>query len=153
VNYVRHASQGVNDRSKWYSTPNNSISLAKPTSVTLVSSLDSDKKPVIHAVFSSFVNGSTTTDGNCHNGADGGPGVSCSVEFSAPYANGFGLEIHNTQGTTWNGTVVDATTGEKVHIGSYTLPAGTKGITKSQVGFVEYYPWNSKSNGNSVVRS
>lgn len=69
--------------------------------------------------------------------------MSCSVEFSAPYANGFGLEIHNTQGTTWNGTVVDATTGEKVHIGSYTLPAGTKGIAKSQVGFVEYFPWNS----------
>jgi len=67
--------------------------------------------------------------------------MNCSVEFSAPYANGFGLEIHNTQGTTWNGTVVvDGTTGEKVHIGSYTLPAGTKGIAKSQG--VEYFPWN-----------
>ena len=106
---------------------------------------DSNSNPVIHAVFSSFIKDSTTTDGNCHNGADGGAGVSCSVEFSGPYENAYQLEIRNTKDTTWNGTVVDATTGRRVHVGSYTLPAGTQGIKGSQVGFVEYYPWNTGS--------
>lgn len=103
---------------------------------------DSRGNPVIHAVFSSFINGSTTTDSNCHEGADYGPGVSCSLEFSRPYSHEYRLEISNTVGTTWTGTAVDATTGWRVHVGSYKLPAGTKGISKSQVGFVEYYPWN-----------
>jgi hypothetical protein len=106
---------------------------------------DSKSNPVIHAVFSSFIKGSTTTDGNCHNGADGGPGVSCSVEFSGPYENAYQLEIRNTEGTTWNGTLVDATTGGRVHVGSYTLPAGTHGIEGTQQGFVEYVPWNAGS--------
>lgn len=103
---------------------------------------DSSGNPIIHAVFSSFISGTTTSDENCSPGADGGPGVSCSVEFSAPYGNGWNLEVVNTRGTTWIGTVVDRTTGRRVQIGSYTLPAGTQGIAKSQLGFVEYYLWN-----------
>lgn len=75
--------------------------------------------------------------------------MSCSVEFSGPYSE-YRLEIRNTQGTTWTGTAVDAITGRRVHIGSYTLPAGTKGISKSEQGFVEYYPWNS---GTHTCRS
>ncbi|KAG0320527.1 hypothetical protein BGZ99_004441 [Dissophora globulifera] len=104
---------------------------------------DANGRPAIHAVFSSFIAGTTTNDANCGSGADGGPGVSCGVEFSAPYSNGYNLEIVNTGGTTWTGTAVDSTTGDRVHIGTYTLPAGTQGIKGSQVGFVEYYPWNS----------
>ena len=104
---------------------------------------DSSGKAVIHAAFSSFIPGSTTGDSNCHNGADGGPGVSCSVEFFGTYADAYRIEIRNTQGTTWNGTLIDDTTGRRVHIGAYTLPSGTQGIQKNQVGFVEYYPWNS----------
>ncbi|KAF9505871.1 hypothetical protein BS47DRAFT_490599 [Hydnum rufescens UP504] len=100
---------------------------------------DGLKIPFIRAVFSSFINGSTTTDPNCHDGADGGPGVSCGVYFFAPYADYFVLEIRNTQGTTWNGTVVDTHTTRRFHIGSYTLPAGTEGITKSQGGFIENF--------------
>ena len=69
--------------------------------------------------------------------------MSCAVEFSAPYSNEYRLEIRNTDGMTWTGTAVDATTGRRVHIGSYTLPTGTKGISGGQDGFVEYYPWNS----------
>jgi hypothetical protein len=107
---------------------------------------DSGGTPVIHAVFSSFVSGTTTTDGNCHSGADGGPGVSCAVEFSAPYKDAYQLVVLNTEGTTWNGTVVDTTTGESVHIGSWTLPDGAGGIKGSQVGFIEYYPWNDGQN-------
>ena len=71
--------------------------------------------------------------------------MSCSVEFSGPYADAYQLEIRNTKDTTWTGTLVDTTTGRRIHIGSYTLPAGTQGIAKSQSGFVEYYPWNSGS--------
>ena len=103
---------------------------------------DSGGNPVIHAVFSSFISGTTTNDGNCSDGADGGPGVSCSVEFSAPYADAYQLVVNNTGGTTWGGTVVDTTTGKSVYIGSWTLPSGTGGIKGNQVGFVEYYPWN-----------
>ncbi|KIM37695.1 hypothetical protein M413DRAFT_448227 [Hebeloma cylindrosporum] len=105
---------------------------------------DSAGKPIIHVAFSSFIQGTTTGDNaRCHSGADGGPGVSCSIEFSAPYGNGFKLEVQNPQGTMWVGTVIDTTTGERRQIGSWTLPAGTKGIVGSQMGFVEYYPWNS----------
>jgi hypothetical protein len=104
---------------------------------------DSGGRPVIHAVFSSFIAGTTTTDSNCQSSADGGPGVSCSTEFSAPYADAYQLVVQNTGGTTWSGTVVDTTTGNRVHIGSWTLPSGTQAIKGSQVGFVEYYPWNS----------
>ncbi|KAG9069633.1 hypothetical protein KI688_010537 [Linnemannia hyalina] len=103
---------------------------------------DSGGKPIIHAVFSSFASGTTTNDPNCAPGADGGPGVSCSVEFSAPYSNGFNLVVQNTVGTTWMGTSVDTTTGSRVHVGTWTLPSGTQGIANSQVGFVEYYLWN-----------
>ncbi|KAG0063499.1 hypothetical protein BGZ89_009833 [Linnemannia elongata] len=107
--------------------------------------LDSSGKPVIHAVFSSFIPGTTTTDSNCRIGADGGPGVSCAVDFSAPYSNGFSLVVENTGGTTWTGTSVDSTTGTRVHVGTWTLPSGTQGIARSQTGFVEYYPWNDGS--------
>ena len=65
--------------------------------------------------------------------------MSCAVEFSAPYSDWYQLEIRNTQGMTWTGTAVHAITGTTVHIGSYTLPAGTKGISAGQYGFVEYY--------------
>ncbi|KAF8185246.1 hypothetical protein K438DRAFT_1973957 [Mycena galopus ATCC 62051] len=33
----------------------------------------------LHGVFSSFIVGTTTTDPNCKNGADGGAGVSCGI--------------------------------------------------------------------------
>ena len=107
---------------------------------------DSDGGPIIHAVFTSFISGTTTNDPNCQSGADGGPGVSCTVEFSAPYAHTFYLEVVNTEGTKWKGAAVDAVTGRRIHIGSYTLPAGTKGIKGGQVGFIEYYPWNDGQN-------
>lgn len=103
---------------------------------------DSNSEPVVHGVFSSFISGTTTNDGNCHYGADGGPGVSCAVDIEATYEHGYLLKIQNTEGTTWTGTLVDAVTGAETHIGSYTLPAGSGGIQGSQVGFVEYYPWN-----------
>lgn len=106
---------------------------------------DSGSSSVVHAVFSSFINGTTSSDSNCSNGADGGAGVSCSVDVDSTYADGYLLEIKNTEGTTWTGTLVDSVTGTQTHIGSYTLPSGSQGIEGSQVGFVEYYPWNSEA--------
>ncbi|KAI9934479.1 hypothetical protein ASPWEDRAFT_30859 [Aspergillus wentii DTO 134E9] len=106
---------------------------------------DKDGSSIIHAVFSSFIPGSTSTDNNCHNGADGGAGVSCAVEIPATYAHKYNLVVENTAETTWTGTLVDTVTGVATHIGAYALPSGTGGIKGSQGGFVEYYPWNSQS--------
>lgn len=104
---------------------------------------DFNSQPVVHGVFSSFISGTTTNDSNCSDGADGGAGVSCAVEIEATYEHGYLLKIQNTEGTTWTGTLADAVTGAETHIGSYTLPSGSGGIEGSQVGFVEYYPWNA----------
>lgn len=104
---------------------------------------DSNGKPILHAVFSSFVAGTTTTDSpNCSPGADGGAGVSCSVEWNGVYGIAYNLEVKNAGGQTWVGTVVNSLTGERVHIGRWTLPAGLGGIQDNQLGFVEWYPWN-----------
>lgn len=68
--------------------------------------------------------------------------MTCAVEISAPYSNGFSLVVQNTYGTTWTGTLVDTKTGKRAQVGSWRLPSGTQGIARSQTGFVEYYPWN-----------
>jgi hypothetical protein len=104
---------------------------------------DASGSSIVHAVFSSFVPGTTSTDPNCHDGADGGAGVSCAVEIPAPYAPLYDLVVKNTGGTTWTATLVDTASGKSTHVGSYTLPSGAGGIKSSQVGFVEYYPWNA----------
>ncbi|KAJ5750141.1 hypothetical protein N7533_007169 [Penicillium manginii] len=88
---------------------------------------DNGSNSVVHAVFSSFVAGTTSTDANCSDGADGGAGVSCAVEVSATYAHGYVLRVENTAGTTWTGTMVDAVDGTETHIGSYTLPSRARG--------------------------
>lgn len=106
---------------------------------------DSGSQSVFNAAFYSFSSGATSNDVNCHDGADGGPGVSCEVQVKANYDHGYLLRIQNTEGTTWTGTLVDAVTGTETQIGSYTLPSGAGGIKGSQVGFVEYYPWNTGS--------
>ena len=104
---------------------------------------DSGSGSIIHGVFSSFIAGTTSTDDNCSNGADGGAGVSCAFEFSGSYADTWQVVVTNTGGTTWTGTAVDSVSGTQNHIGTFTLPSGSGGIESSQVGFVEYYPWNS----------
>ncbi|KAF5856628.1 hypothetical protein ETB97_007078 [Aspergillus alliaceus] len=52
--------------------------------------------------------------------------------------------VNKSHGTTWIGTLINAVTDNEAHIGSYTLPNGTKGIRGSYTGFVEWYPWNSQ---------
>lgn len=105
---------------------------------------DSNGSSIVHAVFSSFMNGTTTDDSNCSDGADGGPGVSCSVDVMSAYSHTYELLVEKVEDTTWNGTLVDTVSGVLTHIGSYTLPPGTPGIGNSQIGFVEYYPWNTQ---------
>lgn len=104
---------------------------------------DSGSNTIIHGVFSSFITGTTSSDPNCSNGADGGAGVSCAFEFVGSYAHTYHMVVTNTGGTTWTGTAVDSVTGAQNHIGTYTLPSGSGGITNNQLGFVEYFPWNS----------
>ncbi|KAF5856128.1 hypothetical protein ETB97_007848 [Aspergillus alliaceus] len=100
--------------------------------------------PVIHAAFSSFINGTTTQDANCYEGADGGPGVSCAIDILGDYTHIYDLKVQNTGGTTWTGTLIDTVTKVEAHIGRWTLPAGTTGIKGSYVGFVEWWPFNDR---------
>ncbi|KAL4242519.1 hypothetical protein ABKN59_011774 [Abortiporus biennis] len=108
---------------------------------------DRNGKSIIHAVFSSFIAGTTTTDANCHLSADVGPGVSCTVDVPSDYSHTYNMVVENTAGTTWTGIMVDTVTGSKTQVGSWALPSrGIGGIKSSQVGFIEYYPWNDGMN-------
>ncbi|KAJ5780728.1 hypothetical protein N7457_005888 [Penicillium paradoxum] len=100
---------------------------------------DKDGKSIVHAVFSSFNEGTTTSHENCHDGADGGAGVSCYVNIEGTYDHTYLLNIKNTADTTWVGTLVDSVTGAKNEIGSWTLSSGAQGIQSSQLGFIEYF--------------
>ena len=100
---------------------------------------DSQGSGRLRGVFSSFIAGTTSTDPNCTPGADGGPGVSCGLEFNAVYGHTYNMVVRQTGTDTWSGTAVDTTTGQSTHIGSYKLPAGSGNLKPSQSGFVEYY--------------
>lgn len=106
---------------------------------------DSGGQAVLHAAFSSFQGGTTSTHPNCSDGADGGAGVSCAVDVTgADYNSKWNIIVENIGGTSWRGTMVEVNTGTKTVIGEYTLPSGAGGIMDTQVGFVEYYPWNAQ---------
>ncbi|KAJ7720402.1 hypothetical protein B0H16DRAFT_1604594 [Mycena metata] len=100
---------------------------------------------VLHGVFSSFIAGTQTNDPNCHLGADGGPGVSCSVQWSGSSIGNrtYHLEVKSDDLRLWVGTAIDTVTGARMHIGSWTTPSHAGGIQNNQLGFVEWYPWNS----------
>ncbi|KAH9483431.1 hypothetical protein JR316_0002899 [Psilocybe cubensis] len=113
---------------------------------------DNGGQSVLHGVFSSFIAGTSTNDPNCTPGADGGPGVSCSVEWNGVYGRKYNFEVKTAGSNVWVGTAIDTVTRQRIRIGSYTLPAGTQGITGSQVGFVEWYPWNGYEPPNHCQR-
>ena len=100
---------------------------------------DKDGKECLHAAFSSFIKDSTTDDPQCHLGADGGPGVSCAVDFEGHCGDTYDLTVHKTAEHTWSGDLVDRETGEKVHIGTWSLPKEIGDLHSSYVGFLEYY--------------
>ncbi|MFD8565788.1 hypothetical protein [Streptomyces sp. NPDC059639] len=93
----------------------------------------------LSARFSTFTGGSTTTDPNCHEGADGGPGVTCAVDFDAVYGHRYDIKVARSGTDTWTGTARDTVTGTSTHLGTWTLPAGSGNLQGSQGGFVEYY--------------
>jgi hypothetical protein len=107
---------------------------------------DKEGKSVLHAAFSSFINGTNTTNMNCHPGADENTyGVSCAVDWNGTYRHMYDFEVaYNSTTKLWVGTVVDTVTHERIHIGSYKLPAGLEGLGYTEDGFVEWYPWNNK---------
>ena len=93
----------------------------------------------LHGVFSVFGDGATTSDPNCHSGADSGSGVSCAVDFNGVYGHQYNLLVARTGTDTWTGTAKDTVTGVSTHIGTYTVPSGSGNLQGSQGGFVEYY--------------
>lgn len=93
----------------------------------------------LHAVFSSFITGTTTTDGNCTLSADGGDGVSCATDFDATYGRTYNLTVRSVGTNTWQGDLTDTVTGVTTRIGTYTLPDGSGKLKGNHVGFVEYY--------------
>jgi hypothetical protein len=113
---------------------------------------DQNGLSILHGVFSSFIDGTTTNDANCSPGADGGPGVSCSFGWNGVYNRTYNMEVRTGGNRLWVGTAVDTVTGARIHIGSFTLPAGTQGIANSQLGFVEWYPWNSGEPANHCAK-
>lgn len=88
-----------------------------------------DGSSQIRGVFSSFIDGTTTSDELCSEGADGGPGVSCGFVFKGDYESVYNIVIKNTADTTWTGTAVDTASGNEHHLGTWTLPSGSGGIT------------------------
>ncbi|MER5302792.1 hypothetical protein ABT039_25470 [Streptomyces lasiicapitis] len=100
---------------------------------------NSGGKERLSARFSTFVAGASTNDANCHVGADGGPGVTCAVDFDAVYGHRYDIKVERTGADTWTGTARDTVTGAETHLGRYTLPSGSGNLRGSQGGFVEYY--------------
>ncbi|MEV0006987.1 hypothetical protein [Streptomyces sp. NPDC047973] len=93
----------------------------------------------LRGVFSSFIPGTTSTHANCSAGADGGPGVSCGVEFDATYGHSYRVAVSQAGADTWSGTVVDTATGRRTPVGTWKLPTGSGNLKASQSGFIEYY--------------
>lgn len=96
-------------------------------------------KDYLRAVFSSFIAETKTTDSNCSEGADGGPGASCGVEFPATYGHTYAITVSKKGDHTWSGEVKDMVTHEVTHIGSWSLPNSIGNLRPSGSGFVEYY--------------
>ena len=57
--------------------------------------------------FSTFINGSTSSDGNCHLVSDWGHGSSCAVNFQGTYAHTYSLEVRNAIPKTRRGLGLD----------------------------------------------
>ncbi|GAA2068625.1 hypothetical protein GCM10009801_17030 [Streptomyces albiaxialis] len=100
---------------------------------------NSGGKERMSARFSTFTAGATTSDPLCHEGADGGPGVTCAVDFDAVYGHRYDIKVERTGTDTWSGTATDTVNGRSTHLGTWTLPEGSGNLQGSQGGFVEYY--------------
>ncbi|MBK0331330.1 hypothetical protein I8D64_07935 [Brachybacterium sp. MASK1Z-5] len=108
-------------------------------------------KTRLHGVFSSFIPGTTSTDSNCTDGADGGAGVSCANDFTAVAGRTYDIEVKKAGKNTWTGTAIDTVKGKRFHIGTYTVPAGSGKLVNKQTGFVENY-WNHSRTCEGIQR-
>ncbi|KLP21203.1 uncharacterized protein LW94_9390 [Fusarium fujikuroi] len=104
---------------------------------------DKNGKQVIHAAFSSFQKGTTSTHKHCTAGADGGAGLSCAINIFGDYSHLYHLTVKHIGGTRWRGVLTDTVTGTSNVIGEYTLPSSARKMTNGQDGFFEYYEWNT----------
>ena len=100
---------------------------------------DKNNNTYIRGVFSSFIDGTTSTDKNCSDGADGGAGVSCGFEFPATYGDEYMFKVSKLENNKWSGDVTHRKSGQVIHIGSWTLPDNAGDLVPSGEGFVEYY--------------
>ncbi|KAF9316423.1 hypothetical protein BG003_002006 [Podila horticola] len=79
---------------------------------------DSTGASIVHAVFSSLIDGTTTSGSNCKRGGpNGGPGVSYVVDFEGEYSHTYSLMFEHINGTTWKCTLMDSDMGVRVHVG------------------------------------
>jgi hypothetical protein len=111
--------------------------------VSLEPRADADGKPAMRVSMISQVDGTTTTDSNCHL-IEPDNGVLCTVDLSAPYSDAFVFEMTNLvrnggSSTTWTAAFVDMTTGNRVHIGTYTLPIGVGALRDIFSGGLTYW--------------
>ncbi|PHH81958.1 hypothetical protein CDD82_7445 [Ophiocordyceps australis] len=103
---------------------------------------DRNGQAVFAAIFSSFIQASSTQHENCRSGADNGPGVSCYLEMDGEYRDTYEISVEQLEDDMWRGTITDTETRNETVIGEWSLPKGSGKIKASFAGFVEYYPWN-----------
>jgi hypothetical protein len=96
----------------------------------------------LRAIFSVFGEGASTSDPNCHQGADGGSGVSCNV-VKLPYElnQKIQLSVRQVAPRTWEGTATNLVTGRSDHIGRWTIVQDGL-IRPSQSAWIESYKLN-----------
>ncbi|ODV76604.1 uncharacterized protein CANTADRAFT_38144, partial [Suhomyces tanzawaensis NRRL Y-17324] len=98
-----------------------------------------------HLTYSVFGYGPTTDHPNCSKGADGGPGVSCAVDFPWEYGKNYTQIMERTAqnddgSNRWTGTLIDDATGETVvTIGEYWTPKNYSLLSSGGLTFNELY--------------
>lgn len=91
------------------------------------------------ALFSLFGNGAASSDPNCSSGADSGAGISCHIPFGYIVGKTYRFQVTTLGANVWQGSIIDTTTGESTHIGSWTVPSSWRNLQNSQVAFTEFY--------------
>ncbi|ODV78861.1 uncharacterized protein CANTADRAFT_26777 [Suhomyces tanzawaensis NRRL Y-17324] len=100
-----------------------------------------------HLAFSVFGYGPYSDHPNCSKSADGGPGVSCAIDFPWEYGKNYTTEVartaqNDTDGSNrWTGTLIDDETGQRVVIGEYWTPQNYSLLTTGGNTFDELYTW------------
>lgn len=100
-----------------------------------------------HVVYSVFGKGSTIGDPDrCIGTADGGAGVSCSLNIDLDFGRWYTIESavvdKKADGTRrWNGTLVDDA-GKRTYIASFVTDATYQGLNGIVANWLEWFPYN-----------